>query len=231
MKQSGNSNHRFDHSHHHATSPESARFDPAVALELKMTEARLGDEQALAGLVIHHRPFIETSAERMLQVTQLASTINVDRVTDRTVDLAIKLFPTNYQEHRSMKGFRSWLRALVKNQIRDLNKFVHSQIRDYRRVKPLTAVSNLPVGDLHHSPPDIVIREEENRGLQLLVQRALGGLNDRDRQLILMRHYLEWPWAKIADVLSMPSTASAKTAGWRAMALLRGRLESTDQRA
>lgn len=232
MKRSGNNRHRVDGSHQHLTAHHGPDcFAQKAQLELLMAEARLGNELALAELLMHHRPIIEKSVVRLLAVRGLATTMNIEKATDDTCDVARRLFATQYQTHVNMKGFRGWLRALLSNQVRDLLKYVHAGKRDRRREKPLNAAHDVPHGSVHHAPPDMVIAAEESRSQKSQLHAALAGLSDRDRQLILMRHCLGWPWAEIAEVLSMPSEAAAKTAGWRAMETIRGRMEASRQRA
>lgn len=164
-----------------------------------LSEARGGCEVALAKLLDSDRDYLMLVAEAELD--------SVLRVKASQSDLVQE---TMLEAQQSFVGFRGsssfqwqqWLRAILKNNIRDLRRrYIETEKRNLRR--EVENADGEQAGHSTDSPSQRFARQEE---IQLL-EKSLNGLPDHYQQVLRLRFWQQLSYDEIA--VETNSTAEA----------------------
>ena len=109
------------------------------------------------------------------------------------------------------KEFRGWLRTILINEINQARRAFKRQSRDAARERSIDGDSkNHGVGEPENAdltPQSTALREEQIQ----LVRQAVLMLPEFDQQVIKLRNWERWPFAKIAEHLNKNEEAVKKT--------------------
>lgn len=192
-----------------------------------LSDARAGDDRAVEQLLDRHRD----SLRRMIAMRldqKIARRLDVsDVVQDVLIEANRRL--REYLAHPAM-AFHLWIRQIAKDRIIDAHRRHRvSGKRSVDREQP-QAVN----GVLDQSTIELVaqLRDPQltpaaaatQREMALQVQAAIELLDDRDREIILMRHYEQLSNQEIAVALEL-SEPAASMRYLRALKRLRGKLD------
>jgi RNA polymerase sigma factor (sigma-70 family) len=113
---------------------------------------------------------------------------------------------------RADAPFRPWLLAIVANQTRNLHRS-----RRRRDGLVLRAAAHEPAGSAGDAPGEAAVAAER----RAVLVRALRGLDERDREVLVLRYLLDLSEAETAQVLGL-ARGTVKSRTHRALARLRG---------
>lgn len=169
-----------------------------------VARASRGDERAWEDLVRLYAGRVFAMAQSRLRRPDLAEEITQSVF----VTVAIKLKDDQYAEQGR---FESWLFRVTMNRVRD----------HLRRAKrhPTTLEPGV-LESISHAP----VVEQDGDGVQDL-RRALGSLNDADREVIELRHHARMAFNDIAGLLGEP-VGTVLARHHRALRKLRALLEA-----
>lgn len=183
--------------------------------------ARQGDDQALGELLEHFRNYLEVLAR-----------LEIGRRLQTKIDTADVVQDTFLDAHRSFKGFRgsseqefvAWLRSIFATRLSMLLRhYLGTQGRDLRREQGLEVnldqTSQLLERGLFangNSPSQSVIRREQG----ILLAEALAKLPEDYREIVMLRHLEDLPFADVATRMNR-SVDSVQKLWVRALAKLR----------
>lgn len=146
--------------------------------------ARMGDGQAMGGLVEQYAP----------QVYRLAFCIlkSEEEARDAAGDVFIKLYES--PEKIPEKGFKPWLMKVVYNHCLDLLR----RRKTWQGLLP-RLLRYLQAGP-EPDPAEAVVDAEE----QIIVRQALLKLPEKERAALVLRFYQELSYDEISEVLGVP---------------------------
>jgi RNA polymerase sigma-70 factor, ECF subfamily len=178
--------------------------------QARLTEAGCGDPHALSWLLERHRPRLRRMIAMRLDERLSARVDPSDLVQETLADAARKL--GDYLRDRPLP-FYPWLHRLASERLTQAHRHHLGALkREAGRERlggfPWADASGLRLADLlaagGSSPSKHLIREEERQE----VWRALGGLNEQDREILVMRYLDQLAFAEIAAVLSITESAA-----------------------
>jgi RNA polymerase sigma-70 factor (ECF subfamily) len=170
-----------------------------------------GDRQALDRLLERHRPGLQTFIEARLGPRLRTRLDPSDVVQDALLDAVRRM--DDFLERRPMP-FRLWVRKTAYERLLNYRRDHQKRARrSVHREVPLPERSSLllarPLLARGHSPSELVaVRELAER-----VSRAVAGLAEADREILLMRHVEELPYEEIACLLEIEPPAARKRYG------------------
>jgi RNA polymerase sigma factor (sigma-70 family) len=161
--------------------------------------AQDGDENALTKLITIHKGLVFTIIFRMVN--------DYDVSQELTQETFIKVC-LNMRKVKNEKHFRSWMCVIARNIVRDY----------LRKAKRRRTISLEDIGELRgHSNIELTRRN-------MIIQDALGRLNERDRMLLTLAYYEDFSLAEVGNVMKM-SEQNVKVCLHRARKRLRKELE------
>lgn len=117
-------------------------------------------------------------------------------------------------ELRDKPGFIAWFAKIVENRIRTANKHAHALKRDKDREVALDHVmSAMSSGILRLEPAatdPLPVEQLARREQEQILEVALGELDERHRQVILLRHHHDASWERVAEMMESPSADAAR---------------------
>jgi RNA polymerase sigma-70 factor (ECF subfamily) len=161
------------------TSPQTA---PAMDDRDLIASAQLGDRQAFGELVCRYQSSVVNVIYRMCGDPRLAE------------DAAQEAFVRVWQHLNSYKpqySFRSWLYRIAANVALDI----------LRRERSSSGIDSLPLADKSPTPEQAA--ERSQRAGQ--VRRAVAGLSEPLRLVLVLREYEELSYQEIATALEIPT--------------------------
>jgi RNA polymerase sigma-70 factor (ECF subfamily) len=170
-----------------------------------------GDPDALGSLLTRHRPELRAFVEARLD-PRLAARLDPSDVVQET-QLAVAGRIADFLRRRPMP-FRLWLRKTASERLLDLRRHhLQRKRRTASREVPLPQHSSLllarPLLASGPSPSQqLVAREVAER-----VSRAVAELPEADREILLLRHAEELPFAEIGLLLAIGPAAARKRFG------------------
>jgi RNA polymerase sigma-70 factor, ECF subfamily len=188
--------------------------------------ARRGDPSAAQRLLVRHRDRLKTMVSVRMDPRLRRRLDPSDVVQEALADAWEKL--SGYLEERPLP-FYPWLRQLAWKKLVDLHrKHVLAQGRSVKRERgwrldlPDQSAADLAgrLAASGTSPSGSVIREEDRLG----VQRALGALPERDREVLVLRYLEGLSTAEVAAILAI-TEAAVKMRHLRAIQRLRELLD------
>jgi RNA polymerase sigma-70 factor (ECF subfamily) len=192
-------------------------------LEQLLRRAKSGDAGAIGPLLNAYRAYL-----------QLIARLQIDRRLRGKADASDVVQETFLHAHRNFEGFRgstevellAWLRRILASKLIDLvRRYLQNQGRDVRLERRLeeeldrSSRAARAIAWPGSSPSEKVARWE--RGV--LVADALESLPDHYREVIVLRHLEELPFADVARRMER-SIDSVKHLWTRALASLQGAL-------
>ena len=177
-----------------------------------LSGARAGDEQALDCLLDRHRDSLRKMIAMRLD-HKLAQRLDVsDVVQDVLVEANRRL--KDYLANPAMP-FHLWIRQIAKDRIIDAHRRHRvSGKRSVDREQPLKAAGVVDQSTLDLAA-QLVDREltpaaaATQRELALHIQAAIDQLDERDREIILMRHYEQLSNQEVASALELTEPAAS----------------------
>lgn len=131
-------------------------------------------------------------------------------------------------EAKSPSSIIQWLAMVVENVIRDKATYIKAEKRSRQKEVPFEyGDTRQPgLGDVlegHDTTPSDRVKRAE---LKSIYDSCVAQLDDREREVILLRNYAEADWQEIAERLDRPSEAAARELYRRARARLSQRLKA-----
>jgi RNA polymerase sigma-70 factor (ECF subfamily) len=186
--------------------PESA--DPQNLLD----QAKKGDAGAVDQLLARHREPIRRLIDLRLDPAIVQRVDASDVVQDVLLEASKRL--QDYLKNPAMP-FHLWLRHIAKDHIIDAHRRHHqAQKRGVNREQPLARPgwmdkSSLELAgqliDQERTPASAAIQEELQRKLHV----ALAGLDEDDRDILLMRHFEQLSNQDVASALGLTEAAAS----------------------
>ena len=190
-----------------------AASDPSTALMLRVRD---GDAEAFAELVVAWQDRLVT-----LFLHQTG-----DHATAE--DLAQEVFLRVYRARASYQPtakFTTWVHTIANNVASDLRQRAYRRLE--RGVPATTSASSTSIGLDHLAVAAsglLPARAADRRELQAVVQRAIAGLNDRQRMAVLLAKFEQCSYEEIAAAMQL-SVPAVKSLLFRARDQLRAALE------
>lgn len=183
--------------------------DKSRDLSELLQRAARGDARAFADLMARHEGLLRRAVAWRLD-RRLAPRLDVsDVVQETTIEAARRL--SDYIQRPAMP-FSLWLRWLAREKLLQLHRqHLHTDKRAVSRETPLLPVDSsaaLVRGLLGREPsPSRAAAQAE---LAEALRRALGQLDDDERDLILWRHFEQLTNVEIAQLLGVTPAAAGK---------------------
>lgn len=197
-----------------------------------LNKAASGDAAAINGLLERHREAVRRLIALRMDRRMLRRVDASDIVQEVLLEAASRL--REYLADPRLP-FHLWLRGLAQDRMIDLHRRHRARKRDVSREQPSAAGEHLDrssfnlasqLADAGLTPAAAAIREE----LEQRFWRAIDGLDEADREIILMRHAEHLGNSEVAAALGL-SPAAAGMRYLRAMRRLRAALggEATEE--
>lgn len=187
---------------------------------------RQGDRQALADAFGKHRGRLEAAVALRLDAHLRGRLDPADVLQEAWLDIS-RRFDEWLKSAQPMPLF-VWMRFLTVQKLMELHRRNGAKQRDVRREVPLHAGPSASTASMAErlagsfsSPSQGLARQE----VLARVQAALDGLDEIDREVLLLRHFEELTNNEVAEVLGI-TKAGASNRYVRALKRLRGALEA-----
>src|SRR5262245_9989967 len=173
--------------------------------------ARNGDEDALAILVERHRDRLERMV-RLRMGRRLQGRVDPADVVQEAHLAARSKFPQYSADPRL--PFFLWLRLEVGQKLVDVHRFhLGTQMRDAGQEVslhrgPLPQVTSLSLAEHLLGKLSTASQAAMRAELKLRVQEALNGMDEHDREVLILRHFEELSNAEAAHVLGIKPAAA-----------------------
>lgn len=177
----------------------------------RLEQVLAGDEQAFASVFADHRERLWRMVHFRLD-RRLQGRVDADDVLQEAYLDAVKRLP-HFADSQPMSFF-VWLRLVVGQTLIDVHRrHLGAKMRDAEREESIqqqlsegTSIS-LSFHLLAHltSPSQSAVRQE----LISLVEEALGGMSDTDREVLALRHFEELTNNEVAEVLGLERKAAS----------------------
>jgi RNA polymerase sigma-70 factor (ECF subfamily) len=191
-------------------SPDGTRPDSAGTRRL-LDAAAAGDPAAGGELLARHRADMVDFVRLHLHPLAAARVDPSDVVQEAQADMAQRL--PDFLARRPMP-FHLWARRTAYNRLTDLHRrHLRRARRSARREEPLPARSSLLVARPLLAGGPSPSQEAEGREAAERVARAVAGLADADREVLLLRHAAGLPFGEIASLLGIDPAAARKRFG------------------
>lgn len=179
---------------------------------------RDGDRGALDQLLQQHRAWLRQVVEARIE-PGLRRRVDRSDVIQETLLVASRRIEDFLA--RRPTSFRLWLRRKALEQLTDLRRRHRAQKRDADRDIAISDASSLAIARslMAGSPSEALRRDERIEQLR----RALMGLSEADREVLVLRNAEELSNAEVAELLQLSTEAASKRYG-RALRRLSGKL-------
>ncbi|WP_075082242.1 sigma-70 family RNA polymerase sigma factor [Mariniblastus fucicola] len=192
--------------------PDTAAQPAVSAIEvssitLLIREARDGNADARAKVLRQLQPY----------VISMASRHNADWFRNKhgVSDIVQQSFVKVIENFESFRGsssaeFRGWLKTLVINEIRQINRELNRQRRDVKRERSLDGAASGPGSNVvleDPTPASNAIRNEQLAQLQTVINE----LDEFPKQVVQLRAFEKLSFREIANKLNRSQDAITKT--------------------
>jgi RNA polymerase sigma-70 factor (ECF subfamily) len=189
-----------------------------------LTKIRSGDEDAFERLIGRHRPFLRQVIELRMDARLRARVDPSDVVQE--VQLEVFQRMSDYLQRQPMP-FRLWLRKTAQERlIKTERRHLQTGRRTVEREVSLPDKSSLAFAQRLLASSASPSGRLERRELAQLIRRAIAGLADADRDILLMRNFEGLSNQEAAFALGVDPVTASKRHG---RALLRLRQALHDQ--
>ncbi|MCA9133939.1 MAG: sigma-70 family RNA polymerase sigma factor [Planctomycetales bacterium] len=197
-----------------------------------MSEARAGDRQAVEMLLDRYRDALRKMVGQRLD-QRIQGRVDVSDVVQDVLIEANRRLPA-YLANPSLP-FHLWIRQIAKDRIIDAHR--RHRVSSKRSVDREQRLSARPAVDASTINLAVQLRDPQltpaaaatRRELARHIQAAIELLEERDREVILMRHYEQLSNQEVAQVLEL-SEPAASMRYLRALKRLRGVLDESGMR-
>lgn len=180
--------------------------------------ARQHDARAIAELYDRSRDRLRRALRRRLGSSFAQAQVDSEDAVHDGIVAALKKI--DQFEYRGQGSFLAWLLRVTENELRMRVRAQHAERRDVRRERELDEAHGVATPDA--SPSQVAAGNEA----EALLQRALARMPDRERDVIVLRRYMDMDATEIAEELALPSRGAARALLSRAQAKLAVLLES-----
>ena len=184
-------------------------MDPEFARTLDLLQrAQGGDREALERLFTRYYPRV-LPIIRVRIGRQLRARLESGDILQDTFIAALRSF--DRFEVRDEAAFLNWLARIAEHQIQDAADFFGAQKRNVAREVPLDpSTDGSPSGREPHDAAPAPFEQVHQREQASGVEKALEGLSEDYRELILWRDFMGASWAVIAEETKRPSPDAAR---------------------
>lgn len=184
-----------------------------------LEQAQAGDQRALEALFADHRKYLRRVVELRMSDT-LKGRVDPSDVVQET-HLAATRRLSHFLSDRRV-SFRIWLRQTAIQQLVNLERHhVQAQKRTVRLETRLPERSSMMLAkSLLEARPSRIARQRE---LTQQVRDVVESMSEKDREILLLRHFEELTNTEISEVLGIEADAVSKRYG-RAILRLREKL-------
>lgn len=174
-----------------------------------LERVRDGDPAALDELLARHRAGVQAFVEARLEPRLRARLDPSDVVQEAQLEVAQRM--DDFLSRRPMP-FHLWVRRTAYQRLLKLRRDHRRDRRTVEREEPLPEGSSLLLARplLGGTSPS---QQAEARELAERVSRAVAGLPEADREVLLMRHAEELPYEEIAFLLDVTAPAARQRYG------------------
>jgi RNA polymerase sigma-70 factor, ECF subfamily len=199
-------------------SPHDGPRADSTATSSLLDRAADGEASAVGELLSRHRSSLREFVDRHLYAAVRGRIDASDVVQDAQAELARRL--SDFLKHRPMP-FHLWARKITYDRLVELHRrHYHRPSRSVRREQSLPDRSSLLAAQPLLAQCPSPSQDAEYRELAEQVSRALAGLADADREMLLLRHGDGLPFSEIGSLLGIDPAAARKRFG-RALLRLR----------
>ncbi len=117
---------------------------------------------------------------------------------DATMEIFLRIYK-NLSSFNLNLDFSSWVFTITKNYLRDISRKRKVE-REY-----ISSLHRESLEKKSESPEDIVIREDEKKGLQ----EALISLPENYRAVLIFKYYMDFSYDEIAKIMGIPRNTVA----------------------
>ncbi len=176
-----------------------------------LERAGAGDAAALGELMERHRPELRAYIDLRID-DRLRGRVEASDVVQEAQAEAVRRMD-DYLARRPMP-FRLWLRKTAYERLLNLRRdHLTRQKRSVRREVALPDQSSLLLARPLLARGPSPSQEAAARELEIRVSQAVAGLDEQDREVLLMRHGEAMPFDEIACVLGIEAAAARKRFG------------------
>jgi RNA polymerase sigma-70 factor (ECF subfamily) len=187
-----------------------------------LNQAEAGDHGASGRLLEHYRARLRTIAASRLDRRMAARVDPSDVAQESLVEAARRLDP--YLRDRPLP-FYPWLCQIVREKLIDARRrHLHAASRSIGREEMTHRISGIEAISPDTSPSGRAVRDEGHAR----VHSALSRLSERDRQVLMMRHFEGLSASQAAEALDL-SEEAAKSRHRRALERLRDQLGTNQE--
>jgi RNA polymerase sigma-70 factor (subfamily 1) len=194
--------------------------DDSTQTDRMLLRIQNGDRSALDEILGMHRSYLRRLIDLHLETHLLARVDPSDVVQETQLEVSRRI--EDYLDRRPM-SFRLWLRRTAMDNLARLRRHhATAQKRAItREIRLPDRSSRMLALHLQEERPSQVLGKQERTQL---VQQAIDGLHDIDREILLLRHVEELTSAEVVELLDIDSSAASKRYG-RALRRLREKLK------
>jgi len=194
--------------------------DPEVLCRTRtlVARAQAHDEQALAELFDLHREVLRRAIRRRLGDAWRRELLDSEDAVQEGIAAALR--DLGRFEYDGQGSFLAWLLRVSERRVLERLRAARAQKRDPNRARPLDAAAAVESPDA--TPSEFATaRETEFR-----LARCLEQLPEREREVIILRRYLDLTHEDIRFELGLPSNGAARALLSRAQAKLAALLDA-----
>lgn len=179
--------------------------------------ARASDSTAIAALYERYRDRLRAALRRKLRNNFAGAQLESEDVVHDGILAALRKI--DRFEYRGQGSFLAWLLRVSERELLMRLRAQRADRRDARRERDLEAAGD--VADLGASPSEMAVGNE----IEGQIERALAAMPARERDVIILRRYLDFDAAEIAEELGLPSAGAARALLSRAQTKLAMQLD------
>lgn len=171
-------------------------------LSERLREAREGDADALGKLIDASRDYLLLMARREL-LDELKAKASASDVVQDTCVRAVERF--EQFEGASVEQWLGWLRQILQNQLKDLQRqYLQTELRDVRREKELAAADGVSAGS------DTPSRNASRRERAARIQRVMPRLPQKYQTVLKLREWEKLSFHEVGQRLNCSEEAAQK---------------------
>lgn len=169
---------------------------------------KAGEKTAAGELLERERNYLRRFIELRLD-SDLRSRVDPSDVVQETL-MAVGERIDEFVKNRPM-SFRLWVRRKAEDKLVELRRKHLARKRSVGREIHLTDASSMLIarGWLHQSPSHIAQQEEQSKR----VRQAIQSLDEKDREVLLLRHVEQLANTEVAELLEITTDAASKRYG------------------